>query len=1144
MNYLFNNRNRLYTATLAATNPVASQVVYRSDTDEKDGGGLVSLSGDFTGANDATYDVEISDTASSTPRLSAPVFSGIGSGSISALTASGLASQQFVVTLEDLGTETRQAYCPFQSATLRARDSGTPGNLITLTIDASGLTDAATDYATQGDIGVGSNEFRGDEWDFGAKQLNEDGTIPADAPRIRFGYDPQVYRAYKTFDAGYVFSFSPPPVRAVQRGTPVYLVTGSRTVTITDGTDTDKLPGIVTVYDCLSAIRDDSTLVEVDGVIANDLTPNGQGATELSVWTQPYVVAITRDGSEHVARANINLSLGADVPTELLTIRCANARPPGAEDWIVTGEVSGRLNNARTGNIYNDGGYSFVIPQVPNPDGMSLGKINVKFIPVEDPDRQDPGFKSLKAVVGAAGVGGSWTFEYRQRPVEDCGVDGVLSGGPDADCLGITPPGDTQMSDDQRRRRLQRLTRVVRIFTQLNTTDVPADGYSSVDQDINYMKKAANAVRQVIEDLALAVELQPDARADSTAYSQDQQITVAISGVDYLFYASVPGTSAGSAPSFAGQTDVGDTVVDGGVTWTNNGKTALGLLDAVIDLLESDSNHLLGVTGTNEVQSWSANTAYALGTVKVFGGDLPLVRFEVTTGGTSHATTEPDWSTAVEIGDTVSDGTVTWTRVAGDSASTVAGAIPLDDLYIERYITAGVEIKAAAGLSANFDSASDQGDGCWRDDVDATEEFAYVGDAPYAPVLPNIYYHSSLQEVREDGSTKTDSTQEFGFGATFGCPQHLIPGDRIVVTITGLHGAVAYEAGDTILVQATRATPLRFGGGQTGSDELTFSVVGDTVGRLDDYVLDVSDPDDPNAYSDGGLGFTITTGAIDFALGDRFVFSVEAARYRWRKDGGSWSSAADIPTTAAALSDGLSVTFTGGAAPSWVVGDTWTFSAEAVNGVENLRQPTDARFAWTGSTAITVTPSGDTEIGGILLAEHSIPDGAEIRLQGSDDNFSSTPLNQVVPWREGNIWLAVTGDYAKYRVTVDESGSLSWLWLGEPFALELARTGGAELGKLVKRYRLPSPSLRKGLGGAIEHEALSSDTVDELIAMLHHACENDDRRFGIVPNSTRPEAAVVAYADDTLQVEDVFGFQPADPEHQLLSVSLELAAIP
>lgn len=669
--------------------------------------------------------------------------------------------------------------------------------------------------------------------------------------------------------------------------------------------------------------------------------------------------------------------------------------------------------------------------------------------------------------------------------------------------------------------------------------------------------------------------------SDNAAVVGDYLVTTTRNGLVYVAESSVDGTGAATQQATHGEfqlqlthTDLGGTPFNRGIVVTRSGGTVL-------------------TTWAVAYRYWMARQNLAVGAVAQPGNGRV---YRVTTAGIA-GTTEPTWPTT--SGGTVSDGTAVWTEVA----SYDLGAAP-DDTFFERYRAAGNDVLAAAGIDPSFELASTEGDGCWQDPGDKTYWQSTDG---YLPAFTNQYYFSSRQFIDEDGNPYNQSTQEFGFAIQVGCPELLRVGDKVYLTISDVQGSSTgrgYQEGDTFFVRAQNAVPVPFGGGQTGDDTVTFSVRGSVNGRLADYPLittalspysatvpawaastayaagiqrrpttrngfrytasagtsGATEPTWPTtldatvvdgtvtwtcALADIDLGFAITPGGIDFALGDRFTFNVEGGHFRWRKNGGAWSASKDIGTLllesspGAGDDEGLSLTFTGGVAPSWVTGDTWSFTAEAISGAEQLRQPTDARCAWTGSTVIDVTPTAPSAITGVMIGGHSIPSDAVIRLQGSDDNFATTPVNEVVTWASDCIWHAFAGNRTRWRVTVDKGGSCNWIWLGTAMQPQI-RGGLAESGTLSRRVRLPGVGRRLGFGGQVEHSALTKDAVDDVLDMLVHACTYDDRRFGLEVGG---QASIVAYQDETLEVADVFGFQPTDTDSWLQSVRLELEPI-
>ncbi len=1070
MRYLPNRDNLVRTGTIAATNIVPSTAITRTDSAPKAGGGAVSLSGAYTGSANATIDVEILDDLGGTRRVSAPQFVGVGSGQISGLAAANTVdAQSFVVTLENLGIETRAAQAPFQSAVLVAKGAGSGGNAITVTVDSSGLTETPTDFALQEELREGGNEYIGDQWNFGAVALNPDGTIPANAPRIRFGIDPQVYRPFKRYVSGrWVYSFTPSPVRSVPAGTTIKAVSGSRSIRITDQVDVETYTGIVTLFDALSAIRDGSDLVRVEGAIVADFRPGGQGITDLSVYTQSYAASRTADGTEYARDAEFPVTVAATAPTETLTIRCADASESGRERWTVRGQVSGRLTDAITNVLYSGGAYGFTIPLVPSPIIPTVSAIDAKL----DARRGDPSLRPTlcieDALVGRLAKATTYVFEWRTRPDEcPCDTNAEIEGGPDPDLLGIAlPEGVDAMTEASRVIREERLAAYIKTVTQSNTSslDNTAGGVIVPDvapEDVRFMQEVGRIFSRTLRRVLDGTPAWPVWTAEATIGEDSIREPVARNGFRYAYSG---GTTDETEPTWP--TTIGDTVTDGTGTWTCIGRTVWKMWDDAFTAMQTDADFIIGM-----------------------GVDENI--------GTGFEEVEAR-------------------RVA----------------YFGRFQSAMNEILAAAGLQPDFEDAGLGGNRVWRDRGGSAWFECTSHDL--LPIQPRFYYHSARLATDDTGRAEPVSTQEFGIGVDVPC-EALQDGDRLLITIdlAGVPRAT-YQQGDEFVIQINRAEPVALSGGQDGNDTLTWSVIGSVDGRLDDYALSTTAP---AGYSDGGLSFAIGLGAVPFALGDRYTFTVEGSRAQWRINGGSWSSPIEAAGTVA-LTAGLSAVFTPGVAPSWVALDRWSFLAEAINGPARALQPTDDALSWTGSTAITITPAAGP-VEGLLIADHTIPSDATIELQGSDDAFVTVLSTQAIDWQARHIWIPIESPRLAYRLLVNRGGSIRWLWLGDALQPSIP-TGRPELGALVRRYQLPGIGRRLASGGTVRHEALTQAAVDDLVGALGWACENDRRLIGILISDT--EAAIVRVPDDPIEVEDLFTHQPTDINARRLTVSVDLEA--
>lgn len=1183
MQYIFNSDNLARTGTLSATNIVASQAFARTDTAPKAGGGVVRLSGAYTGSADAEIDVEILDDGGSSRRVSAPQFVGVGNGEMSDLSADvAVAAQTVTVTLENLGIETRAAQAPFQSATLVAQATGEGGNAITVSVDSSGLVDAATDYAVQEEIREGLNEYIGDQWNFGAATLNPDGTIPASAPRIRFGIDPQVYRQYRRYTAGrWVYSFTPAPVRTVPAGTNVKSVSGSRSITITNQITTETFSEIVTLFDALSEIRDNSALVRVEGAIVADFRPGGQGITDLSVYTRSYAASQTSDGTEYVEEAEFPVTVSPTAPTELLTVKCVEATESGRERWSVRGQVSGRLADAITNELYSAGAYAFRVPLVPSPIIPTVSAITALLDAQRSNAAERPTLCIEDALVGRLAKATAYEFEWRTRPEPcPCETEADIEGGPDPDLLGIAlPEGASTMSEASRIIRVQRLANYVSDHIRSNA------GPFTGTEDVNWANAVASLLSKTLARVAGGTTQWPVWAAEAAITEDSVREPTARNGYRYAYSG---GTSGATEPTWP--LGEGETVADGTGTWTNIGRTVWSMWDEEFEQFRNDAQRYAGgrfLVGEAEALPWSAplsvgmtvgalcvptvrnghyyrvedvtsftpsqgvseptwstsggtsadgdyvwrdKGAYWAGSTAYAAGDIMLpyngFAYRATTGGTSGST-EPDWPKDIEI--PVSDGSVVWEAVFRNRGEDILNF----DSALPRYQGAMNKVLAAAGIDPNFDDAGLGGNRIWRDRGGAAWFECTSHDL--LPIQPGYYYHSARFGTDENGRRVPISTQEFGIGIDVPC-QQLQDGDRLSISIdlAGVPRAT-YQQGDEFQIQINRAEPLGLSGGQTGTDQLTWSVVASVAGRLTDYQLSTTAP---AAYSASGLGFAIGIGSVPFALGDRYVFRVEAARAQWRRDGGSWSSPIDAAGTVS-LADGISAVFVPGVAPSWTAGDRWSFAAEAINGPASALQPTDDALSWTGSTVIQLDPGAGTPEG-LLIAGHTLPSDVTIELQGSDDAFSTTAFTTAIAWTAGNIWVPITITAAAYRLVINRGGSIRWLWLGAPRSAALI-SGNRELGRLSRRYQLPGVARRFASGVDIEHAALSQSSVDTLLSGLTWACENDRRLIGVLISQSADDVAIVRVSDDDIEVADLLSYQ-SPAAQRLLGLTLTLEA--
>lgn len=1262
MKYLSNQYNRVRPAALSATNIQPSNVILRTDEAEKAGGGDVTLTGDYVGQVDVVVDVEIVDNSiTGAPSTSEPLFSGIGNGTLTDLAADATVDVQTItIALVNLGTSTLPAQAPFQGTVIEARASGPDGNNITVAISRTGLVSTATVYSLPHDLQTGADGNTGDEWDFGNSLIDvRTGNIdpnPANTPRVRFGLDQQVYRLYKTFDGTvYTYYATPSPVRAVGQGAKVYTITGAYTITVHNGVDPDEVfttvdsHSIITLYDALLALQS-SAMVRVVGpnggpaVIVNDTGPNGMAIDDLSVYTNTYVQDIIADGSTAVQRAvsDFVFATTQSGSTEAVVATCTANNIHNSEVWDVYGSNSGPMPQATTNVPYTSGPYSFTIPPV-NTDGGGSSPPTVQMLVTliligRSEGDQPPSICVDRPRLGAAAHDGDWEFILRNRPPAPCECeDGDILGGPSSACLGLTVSGGgavAQKPDVLIRK--QKLVSVLRGYIDGNTTPPEA-----VDNgDVIWLKQAFG----IFTDALTQIDTTSDAKVDAefpdfqTGHPYVKGDIILIPANGYRFLVVIAGTSAGSAPVWP--TTQFDAITSGGVTFQNMGLGPMGLWDAAFTALKTDANLLSGQENPQDIPAWAPGVPTWVGRKVVptqqNGKYYQALQVTVTNPGGSGGSTSsflptgsvepiwPDSSTVLEVlsaapvhdpdgpGDITGD--ITWTTKEFETDGNGLSVSPnVKDTFYDRYRFQMNDVLFAAGIDPeNFDDASNQGDGCWRD-AHGTRWFEYEGDdKAYLPIQPGVYYHSSVQCQDENGDPLYQTTSEWGFGPKFGtCESKLKVGDKIHVSIRGTGttggGNTGYQASDQFQIDVVHAGPVQLSGGQTGNDTLTWSVTGtegvfvsyDSLSvvppvRADSLPYEADDryvPLVPNGhsyictiagtsasspptfttdgstftdgtatfedvgplgYDDNGLTFLITPGAIDFVLGDNFTFEVEGGTFRYRFDGGSWSAPTQIAPAVSIGSDGLFANFAAGEAPSYVPLDRWSFIAEAVNGPDGIRSLTDAALAWVSSTTLVITPD-DGGIGltypmtTLMIGEHTLPSNTTITLQGSSDNFATTPFSLVIPWAERNIYKEFAAQtYPKFRLTFNHTGSIQWLYLSDTeIEPQLMATGLKEVGTLVRNLHLPTVLQRAGLGADVEHTCASRASMLAISDLLTWAGRYEQGRFGMIPNAGDTECAIVTSSDPVVTFKDqTTDFQALNSAFQAVTINLTLEVIP
>lgn len=1176
--FLSNLGNAIRDAYAVASDvlPVENQVLPIAQA--RSGTAQVTISGTYTGAEAAAYDVQIVDTNADNAMVSAPVFTGAGSGRIpqASIAVSG-AAQSYTIELRKAGTPAEYASVEIEGVRVRAAVAGVAGDLLRIIVDQSPLVFTETQFSTLQAINAGqgapTSALIGQGFDWDDVALNPaDGTIPDTAHRVALGDDHgAVYLSYKRFVNGaYQYYLVPAAARDIPKGAAVSFVTGGRDVIVTNGTTTETYSGIVTVYDLLNTLRTQSQLLVVVGVAPHDRTPTGIAARELPLRTDAHAEASTGTGSPY-ATGFADVAVAANAPTELITATCfdvsSNRASLGNELWELAGTKSGPLGTIKTGVPYSQpvnfagqpGHFALTIPRkLPPGYNPQAGRFTVGPITyvAREGDVDPPPICPAALALGPNAVNETLTLTYTKRPSGDCNCADMPVPGLSAACLGITTEGNEFM--DYRSDTVDRLrdlyawyadtVRTASAYTrfyagggaeEFSFLTQPSTGGSSSNGF------APESLREMVRRFEAGIAL-IDALASSSGDATGTPRFDGMSAWD-IAVAEMKADVAGALPT----------------PETLSAKAVVDMTAGMAVEVGDETTYPGGVPTVTKVaspfHSTSARVAFII--ANCMAGDIITVytvghipgQSGLTPGSLYHPTI--DATGAWELNGTTWSGGVLAIAFSATDLFIYTAALTAwlfswpSDRYASRLdwalISAGISPLGKAEASTVV-----SGDGCWRDFGD---EFywAVVGSerGAYAPAFNNrICYSSRLSENGRAYYT----TKEFGFILNIKCPELLLPGDKVELIISQTANTATYQNGDVLAVGLVAAGPAYLRGGSDGDAVAEWTVGGSVDGPLPVYEFDA---DAPAPYAGAStLEFLIVRGFVPFAIGDRFRFAAEGGHWRWRKDAGAWqggSPGLPLSATPQALDAGLFVAFQTGAADSFVVGDTFRFNATQPWALSNLKTPTLAAWRWDGATATVDFDFGEVRTLDTLALLHTLPAGATIEVSGGDD--TAVTWSETLTYRPGVIWKAIdrTARYMRVSVAAATGGRIHWAWAGA--ALATLRTAEVNVRRTYAMERPAAGALQSALfigkSASADVEwtegALTEADAAALSDMLDYLKENDDEALIFIPQATRAnDAPLFAKVNsDDVDFPDVHGYQPNAANPRELSARIPLVGV-
>ena len=214
-------------------------------------------------------------------------------------------------------------------------------------------------------------------------------------------------------------------MRDVPVGTPVYTITGGRSVALYDGaTLLDTYTSVTSLYSLLTQIRDGSD-IRYTGAIAADRSPGGMGCDDLTYRPHRMSPAARARGTVYMQRANVPLTVAAGAPSETLTVTCLAAPILAPRSGRYAARSAGawtmrtRAMPTRTVTMRSR---SAPVAAGPDPAGRQIG------VPRTAHARRagtTPVLCIKDFVLGAEAGQESFEFVWTPRPADDCDCTGT-----------------------------------------------------------------------------------------------------------------------------------------------------------------------------------------------------------------------------------------------------------------------------------------------------------------------------------------------------------------------------------------------------------------------------------------------------------------------------------------------------------------------------------------------------------------------------------------------------------------------------------------------------------------------------------------------------------------------------------------------